>query len=167
MRIFRMALTTTCMLCLGISAFTGFAQTAGSQIKQDEPLHGYSGRIELIPNPGRKEVTIVLEMDDHQGSPSNQIVFHLQDEEANMPGSWKGVGRILANSSVVAVLPAGTSSHWMFKFPDRVVPSSVSDLRFQIFPTYGIARYGEIKPLTNQQIHALALTGSPNPSPAS
>jgi hypothetical protein len=167
MKIMRSILATAFLLSCFLSQATGLALAGPSQPSASDPLVGYSGRIEFIPNKQRKEMTVVLRMTGGQGSSTHQIVFHLQDPTESMPQSWNGSGRLLANSSVVAVLPVDGKPGWLFKFSDVPLPPSLSPYKFQVFTTYGIARYGETKPLTARQIHSLAITGSPNPSSAS
>jgi hypothetical protein len=127
-----------------------------AQVDQGQALSGYSGYIEVMPNAKLKEITIVLKAESQM---SGQIVFHLQDYTDEMPAHWAGSGRLLANTSVVAVLPEGKSVGWMFKFPTSPTPPSTAGMKFKMFSTFGIARYGETKPLTEKQIERLVLKG--------
>jgi hypothetical protein len=143
------------LLCYSFQTATCPAQS----VDQGQVLSGYSGQIEVVPNARRKEVTIILKADHLLSQTSDQIVFHLQDDKDEMPSHWTGTGRLLANAWVVAVLPEGKSGGWMFKFPTSPTPPSTAGMKFEMFSTYGIARYGETKPLTQKQIQRLVLEG--------
>jgi hypothetical protein len=148
-------LALTCSLVVG----TGIAQ----QSEDISNITGYGGTVSIIPNSSRLETTIALTRS--QGSvpegQSNQIVFHLQADTGGVPLAWQGAAHVLVGDGILAILPDGKVQGMLFKFSSRQLPSSFGKLTLQEFPVYGIARYGENKPLTLQQIDRLARTGSP------
>jgi hypothetical protein len=122
---------------------------------------GYVGNVVMIPNPQRRETTVVLTMvSPPSSSASHQIVFLVQQLTLNDPPNWSGAARVLAAGGVLAILPAHQQSGWLFKFPDVPTPPSMSSMNLSSYASYGIARYGQKTPLTDLQILSLAMTGT-------
>jgi hypothetical protein len=125
-------------------------------------LEGMSGRIRVIPNTQRKLTTVVFLSSSQLNPASNQIVFVLQSEEPIGFPAWSGSGRLLVGCGVLIVLPAeDDSSHagWMYKFAGKTLAAPTSAWPLKSAEVYGIARYGEVRPLTEKEITNLAATG--------
>jgi len=74
------------------------------------------------------------------------IYFVLQHEDnVPLPEKWSGPARLFLSDGVLALV-ADNGKAQLFKFAERGVPSSLrSKFKFDIIPTFGIARY-EHKP---------------------
>lgn len=134
----------------------GIAQTNTAQ-NRIEPIEGYCGRVSILPNAQRGEITIVLTM--NHTSNSDQIVFHIQGTTRSIPGAWTGQARVLAGGGVVAVLADDLPRGLLFKFPEIQTPPSMKQMSFDEYPVYGVARFGEKVPLTSDQVEELVNNG--------
>jgi len=147
-------------ICLitAIASISVFAQAPST-----DNLQGYSGQIVIFPNARLGQTTVVLQSDTAVSPSSSQIVFVLQSEAAQpYPSAWSGRGRVLiASGAVVVQREGGTGNQNLdFQFAAIATPSPIKDWTLQKIPVYGIARYGEMKPLTAQQIANLEETGN-------
>jgi hypothetical protein len=148
------------VICLisTIASISAFAQAPST-----DGVQGYSGQIVIFPNARLGQTTVVLQSDTAVSPSSSQIVFVLQSEAAQpYPSAWSGRGRVLiANGAVVVQREGGTGNQNLdFQFAAIATPSPIKDWPLQKIPVYGIARYGEMKPLTAQQIANLEETGN-------
>lgn len=153
-------------------AAASYSTLSSAQGQTNQPiLEGYStGTISIVPNPKLKQITIVFTSPVVLNANSNQIVFVLQTNSQAYPDAWSGTGRVLVGNCMVAVVPLncmvvvapeGTyKSHSLaFMFQGRPVPASIQSWKLETYDIFGIARYGEHKPLTAKQIARLENTG--------
>jgi len=143
------------LTALTLNSNVCMAQDSAESIR----IVGYSGAVRVVPNVERREVTIELALAGTEYGKSDQIVFHLQSAGSSAPSSWNGAARVLAGDGVVAVLPNDKSRGFLFKFLERPRPSSFERMSFDEYPVFGIARFGENKRLTPEQIRSLEITG--------
>lgn len=143
------------------------AQPAQTTHRSNE-VTGMSGVISLLPNAGAGQTTIAFTSGTPLTPTSNQIVFVLQEQNSSLPPAWSGKAKVFTGDGFVAVVPEESFGRgWIFEFPDRTAPPSLSKLNLQVSNVFGIARYGETVPLTKDQIENLASTGScGSPAPA-
>ncbi len=155
------------LVLYAVSAFlpntaNAFAQSPDATHEQPV-LAGYAGTLNVIANSERKEVTVVLSLRDSSVVKTGQVVFHIQCLTDVLPPSWKGGGRVIAGNSILAVIPDGHARGFLFKFPEAEKPSSLDGFNLDVYPAYGIARFGEQNPLTPGQIDGLSRDGRLSP----
>jgi hypothetical protein len=135
---------------------------AQSAAKRSDDVRGMSGTVKVLPNAAARTTTVAFTSNVPLTATSSQIVFVVQQFGSTVPPAWSGKARLFSGDGFLGVATDETPQQkWMFKFTDRVVPPTLANWDFQIFDTFGIARYGETTPLTEQQIRTLAATGSP------
>ena len=136
-----------------------------AQQNSGSDLQGLNGKVSITPNVSLRQTTIAFTSSVQLNSTSNQIVFVVQMPEGSaFPSAWSGQARVLTGDGVLIVSPVAenetsSNSGMLFKFAERAIPTSVKDWSFTNFAAYGIARYGEGTPLSENQIEALATTG--------
>ena len=133
----------------------------GHQQTKPIALEGYSGSVVILPNAERKEITIALTMGYVAEGKSSQIVFHIQKEGRELPENWEGAAHVLAGNGILAVIPDDGKGGMLFRFSEVERPTSLDKLPLSEYSVYGIARYGEVKPLNSEEIDTLARTGRP------
>jgi len=143
-----------------IDAASVFAQKTTSEVR----LEGYGGTLVVRSNAQRKEVTAALTLSYSREGKSNQIVFHIQAEDGALPENWAGPAHVLSGDGVLAVIPDDGKGGMLFRFSEVERPSSLATLQLNEYKVYGIARYGETKPLSSEEIDTLARTGRPSDS---
>ncbi len=71
--------------------------------------------------------------------------------------AWAGAARVFTGDGFLAIAAKDDPNpKYLFKFTDRGVPPSLVPLKFNLYDIIGIARYGQGKPLTDEQIRCLA-----------
>lgn len=121
-------------------------------------VEGYSGSVKILPNGERNETTVAVELSLTREGKSKQIVFHVQG--AAVSSTWNGPARVFVSDGVLAIAPTNGQQGVLFRFVESQTPSSLKQARFDEFIVYGIARYGENKPLTPMEVQSLINTGS-------
>jgi hypothetical protein len=146
-------------IALLASSFPLMGQTTSAW---NADLRGMSGEMSILPNSTLRQVVVAFTSSTPINATSSQIVFVLQSESPKQPAAWSGMGRVLVGSGVLIVVP--TDGHRgapisAFKFSDQPIPASVRGWSMENYGVYGIARYGETSPLSNDQIQELAAKG--------
>ncbi len=137
------------------------AQNVNAQNPQrSNEIKGMSGVVNVLPNANADKTTLAFTSSVPLTTSSSQIVFVFQASDSQVPPRWSGKARVFTGDGIVAVVPDdGSVTGWLYKFQDRGIPPSLSKMNFQVFNVFGIARYGEGTPLTEDQIQTLAVTG--------
>ncbi len=129
-------------------------------VHRSNEVNGMSGTVNILPNRNATHTTVVFTSNTPLSATSNQIVFVLQAENTALPPAWDGPAKVLTGDGFIAIIPEqNPGQRYLFKFADREVPPSLSKQSFQVFEIVGIARYGEQRPLTSEEIMHLAATG--------
>jgi hypothetical protein len=134
---------------------------AGQAAKQQEPVEGFYGRAEVTVNTVPSQSSVMFEQRDASFPGGlKRTVYVLQHVSGTpLPRAWAGSGRLFLAHGVLAVV-GEEGTKWMFKFPDRDIPASLKRFNFgEAFSVFGIARYGESKLLTADQIMNLKTVG--------
>jgi hypothetical protein len=140
----------------------------GQPSATEQGLTGWTGKITVLPNPKLGQTTVTFTAPALINATSNQIVFVLfNDVDHPFIRPWSGAGRVLTGKGILIVVPGEEDTsiqNLAFKFGTTAIPSSVKDWQFDSYEIYGIARYGETTPLTDEQISSLAETGRVPPT---
>jgi hypothetical protein len=114
------------------------------------------GKIHVMPSAVRTRSIIAFESDTRISEKSNQIVFLIQHKSGSeLPFEWAGHGRLAIAEGTVGLM-SDTGTRQLFKFDEAGMPPSLSTFKFKQFAVFGIARYGEARPLTQAEISELA-----------
>jgi hypothetical protein len=125
-------------------------------------LEGMRGDVKIIPNPALRQTIVALNSANQLNATSSQIVFALQGEFTKAPAAWSGKAKVLVGYGILVVAPLDSQDGApisVFKFSSQAIPDSINDWKMDAYSVFGIARFGEKVPLTEDQIDEFGATG--------
>lgn len=140
----------------------GIPSYSQTTAQPNEDVQGWVGSAQVAPNPDLHQTVVVFTSTTPISQSSNQIVFVLHSEQTLFPKAWSGDAQILISRGFVAVVPKNHNDgaiNVAFRFPEQPVPATIKDWTLDTYDVYGISRYGEMTPLTPDQITELETTG--------
>ena len=140
-----------------LALLMGGTASAGEPAVKVEALTG-SATVMAAVTPS--ETVVVFRASVPISVGSDQAVFLLQHLPGSaLPPGWSAPARLFLSDGLVALLREDGTGQ-VYSFPSAAVPASMAGKgRWETFPVFGIARYGESKPLTSGEITKLGTGG--------